>query len=203
MPLYKKIVSDNSQIGIWRIEEDLSFFAPQFNSHPDIKNENKKLQWFATRHLLNQMVGEPVEVDKDENGKPHLKNTAYHISISHTAELAAVIINAYAPVGLDLEMVNPKVERIAHKFLRDDEIAAINPNEKIEKLILYFSAKEALYKFYGKGKIEFKTQLLIKPFELKLKGELDGEIIVPEGNLTGLKVNYEFFEDHVLSYITG
>ncbi len=200
MPLYKKISFGNFEIALWRNEEDLSFFESKFASHPEIKNENKKLQWFATRHLVNEMRGEFSEIEKDEAGKPFLKNSSQHISISHTPVFAAAMLSNLAPVGIDLEMLNPKVERIAHKFLREDEINAIQADEKIEKLILYWSAKEALYKLHGKGGIEFMTQLLIERFELKLSGILQAEIAGIEQPLINLQVHYEFFEDHVLTY---
>jgi phosphopantetheinyl transferase len=85
--------------------------------------------------------------------------------------------------------------------LRDDEIEAIHPGEKIEKLILYWSAKEALYKLYGKGEIAFTTQLLIEPFTLGLQGELTAAIRGIETPLENLTVHYRFLNDHVLTYV--
>ena len=201
MPLFTQLSKDDFQLSVWRIEEELSFFEAKFNAHPEIQNESKKLQWFATRHLLNEMVGDSAHVWKDDTGKPFLKDASHHISISHTPEFAAAIASKQNIVGIDLEMITPKVERIAHKFLRDDEIDAIGTDEKLEKLILYWSAKEALYKLYGKKQIEFKTQLLIEPFTLELNGHLRAEIITGDEHIRGLTVNYSFFEDHVVSYV--
>jgi len=203
MPLYKKFDVDGSTIALWRIDEDISFFESKFNLHPHIQNESKKLQWFATRHLLNEMFGTHAEVLKYETGKPYLKKLQHHISISHTSAFAAVMVNAECSVGIDLEMVNPKVERIAHKFLRDDEISAIEPHDKIEKLILYWSAKEALYKMYGKHQVEFKNHLLIEPFEMRQKGVLYAEILTSDMHVKDLEIQYEFFENHVVSYVSG
>lgn len=188
---------------VWKLEEPLSYFEEKFDAHPEIKNDNKKLQWFATRHLVNLMRGKPSQIEKDPVGKPVLNNPAQHISISHSPVFAAAMLSHTTPVGIDLEMVNPKVERIAYKFLRDDEIEAINPNEKIEKLILYWSAKEALYKLHGLGGIAFTTQLLIDPFDLKLSGTLTAEIAGITHPLKNLQVHYEFFEDHVLTHVCG
>ncbi|MDB5283989.1 MAG: 4-phosphopantetheinyl transferase superfamily protein [Bacteroidota bacterium] len=202
MPLYKKIFFEHCDIAIWRIEEDMSFFQAKFSNLPEIQNENKRLQWFATRFLANEILGSHAEIVKDESGKPWLKDSAHHISISHSAQFAAVMMSNTKAVGIDLEPVNEKVERIAPKFLRSDEIDAINAAEKTRKLILYWSAKESLYKLYGKGGIEFTTQLLISPFDLQDRGELSAEIKAAE-HLTGLKVQYEFFEGHVLSYVVG
>ena len=215
MPFYKKITSPHFEIALWRIEEDLSFFEAKFDAHPDIKNANQRLQWYATRHLANELLGGEVSILKDEHGKPFIENSSQQISLSHTMQFAAVMRSEQFNVGVDLEMVNAKVERIAHKFLREDELNAIANEEKIEKLILYWSAKEALYKLYGKGEIDFTTQLLIEPFQLQTKGELKAEIVVegssagsrggdPTGTNKGIQnltIHYEFFEGHVLTYV--
>ena len=70
MPLLSNITTDSFQLALWRIEEDLPFFEDKFTNHPDIKNENKRLQWYATRHLVNQLAGQPVLIAKDDAGKP-------------------------------------------------------------------------------------------------------------------------------------
>lgn len=201
MPIYKQIEAPDFNIALWRIEEDASYFEPHFSAQPDIKSENKKLQWYASRHLVNTMLGQPTDIEKDEAGKPVLKTGAQHLSLSHTPVFAAAMLSPKTAVGIDLEMVNPKVERIAHKFLRDNEIEAIHRDEKLEKLILYWSAKEALYKLYGRGEITFATQLLIQPFHLQPAGELNAAIIGIETPLENLTVHYQFFEDLVLTYV--
>lgn len=201
MPLYKKIELPEATIGLWRIEEDIAFFQSKFPPVA-IANESKRLQWYATRNLLNELCGKECEVIKLESGKPVLKDSSHHISISHTAQYAAVIVCEKNQVGVDLELVNPKVERIAHKFLYPEEIAAIRPEQKIEKMILYWSVKEALYKLYGHRNVEFMTQLLVEPFELKTKEVLDATINTESVN-EKLKVHYEFLDGHVLSYVVG
>jgi 4'-phosphopantetheinyl transferase len=203
MPLYKKSEEENFSIGIWKIEEGLSFFETLFKGHPDIKNDAKRLQWFASRHMANEMLGQPDTIVNSETGKPQFKTSPANISLSHTVGFAAVIISKRCAVGIDIEALHPKVERIAYKFLQDDEIAAIQADEKIAKLMLYWSAKESLFKLYGWGAIEFKNQLLIEAFTLNQSGTLKANIITPHLPLKNLSVHYEFFEGHVLTYVAG
>lgn len=203
MPLCKKIFSEQFTLAVWRIEEELAFFADAVTASPLISNKNQQLQWYASRHLINTIKGNATEVVKDNSGKPFLQNEPYSISISHTSQFAAAMLSTQYTVGVDVEALHPKVERVAHKFLHPQEIAEISPAEKIEKLILYWSAKEALYKLYGKGGLEFKTQLVIDPFTLQAKGELSAAITGVPSPLQNLKINYEFFEQHVLTYVTG
>lgn len=201
MPLYYSHNGPDYRLAIWRITEDAEFFNQQFLS-AEITNERKQLQWLATRHLVNELAGHNCEVLKDTYGKPYIKNSSQRISITHTALFAGVILSDKQEVGIDLEMITPKVERIAHKFLYEEELQAIQPDEKIEKLILYWSAKEALYKLHGRRQLEFKSQLLIQPFQLQLKGVLSAAIKASDMNVQDLPLHYEFFEDHVLTYVS-
>lgn len=203
MPLYKKLEQGEYSLGIWRIEEDISFFKNRIESNSQINNEGKRLQWFATRYLAQHVFGEPIEVSNYANGKPHIINSIQHISISHTANFAGVVISNTHNVGIDIEFINPKIERIAHKFLTPAETELIDSNERIEKLILYWSAKESLFKFYGLGAIDFKTQLIVTPFNLQPEGMLSAKIIGKERPFENLNVKYEFFDNHVLTYIVG
>lgn len=203
MPLYKKIEEPGYSIGIWKIEEDLSFFEQLFNGYPEIKHEHKRLQWFASRHLANLMLGQPDAIVNDDTGKPNFKSSPHNISISHTAGFAAVILSKKFSVGIDIEAVHPKIERIAHKFLETTEITAIPAAEKIEKLLLYWSAKESLFKLYGWGGLEFRTQLIIEPFTLQQSGTLKAHILSKQLPLKDLTVHYQFFDGHVLSYVAG
>ncbi len=201
MPLYYSHNGPGYRIAIWRITEDAEFFNQQFLS-AEITNESKQLQWLATRHLVNELAGRNCEVLKDEFGKPFIKGSTQKISITHTALFAGVILSDKQDVGIDLEMITPKVDRIAHKFLYPEELASIKADEKIEKLILYWSAKEALYKLHGRRQLEFKSQLLIQPFNLQLKGTLSAAIKASDMNVQDLPLHYEFFEDHVLTYVS-
>jgi 4'-phosphopantetheinyl transferase EntD len=203
MPLYQKTEEADFSIGIWKIEEDLHYFEKLFHGYPEIKNSGQRLQWFASRHLANVMLGKPDTIIKDESGKPNLKTAALNISISHTNGFAAVILSKRYAVGIDIEAVHKKVERVAHKFLQDDEIAAIAEEEKAAKMMLYWSAKESLFKLYGWGGLEFKTQLLIEPFTLQETGTLKADIITPHLPLKNLEVQYRFFEGQVLTYVAA
>jgi 4'-phosphopantetheinyl transferase len=203
MPLYKKIDAPGYSIGLWKIEEDLAFFEALFHGHPDIQHAHARLQWFASRHLANVMLGQPDTIIKDDSGKPNFKTSPQNISISHTTGFAAVMLSSKNAVGIDVEAIHPKIERIAHKFMQPEELAAIAEAEKLKKITLYWSAKEALFKLYGWGGIEFRTQLLIEPFEMLESGVLKANIETTHLPLRNLAVHYQFIDGHVLSYVAA
>jgi phosphopantetheinyl transferase len=202
MPLHFRKITLDFDLAVWEITEEESFFESSLRAPENIPNPKVRLQWYATRHLVNVLIGAPSEILKDEFGKPYLQDNITHISLTHTVNFAAAIVSTKYEVGIDLEAVLPRIERIAHKFLREDERNTIREHERVEKLTLYWSAKEALYKLHGRKQLDFTTQLLIAPFDIQTEGELSAEIVV-DGFRKQAKVHYAFFEQHVLTYVTG
>jgi phosphopantetheinyl transferase (holo-ACP synthase) len=153
----------------------------------------------ACRRLADKLWGEHLVIGKNQDGKPEVENKPLHVSLSHTTGLAGAIVSEGHQVGMDIEWLNPKIERIAAKFLTSQELD-MPEADRLERLILYWSAKEAMYKLYAKRKLEFKTQLLIAPFELAAEGVLQGSIIAPGYDWQG-EVHYRFFANNVVTYV--
>jgi 4'-phosphopantetheinyl transferase len=69
----------------------------------------------------------------------------------------------------------------------------------IEKLLIYWAAKETLYKIYGLKEVDFIEHLFVKPFTKHNLGTIIGEIKLP--NFTeSFDLNYQIIEDYVLVY---
>jgi len=156
-------------IGIWELEEDESFFLNRLDLHPEEASEvqnlkgGRKLEWLSARYLLNRVVSEPGKTIclKDAAGKPFLVNSASHISISHSHNRTAVIY-ASRPTGIDIQLIVPKIERIGPKYLSEQEWQwAKTSTSFIEILHLFWGAKEAIYKAYGKKGVEFSQNIRI------------------------------------------
>lgn len=202
MPLLFKRSGSNFELAVWGITEEESCFESHLTAPENIPNPKVRLQWYATRHLVNELIGAPCTVLKDAYGKPYLQNRTEHISLSHTVNYAAVIVSKEAETGIDIETVHPRVERIAHKFLRADELEAIAPEERTDKLMLLWSAKEALYKLHGRKQLDFTTQLLITPFAMQTAGQLQATVIA-DNLQQSVTVYYEFFDGQVVAYVIG
>lgn len=69
----------------------------------------------------------------------------WYVSLSHSRGWAAAAIDR-APVGVDLEVVRPIDERAAHLFLRDEEIEAMRSCSLPDRLLHFWTAKEAAWK---------------------------------------------------------
>ena len=82
-------------------------------------------------------------------------------------------------------------------FLSEQELE--NTGEDLEKICIYWCAKEALYKVYGKRGLHFASQLLVEPFILEEKGNLKGMINMQEVKLN-VALCYEIEPEFVVVY---
>jgi phosphopantetheinyl transferase len=171
MPAVKQINTGDYQVLVWKIEEDLDFFARaislSFNESQDfvnISNTYRKLEWLASRYVQRQLVEDSLF--KDEFGKPNLEQQDGFISIAHCKDYAAAIYSRTLAVGIDIEPIHDKVLRISGKFLSPQELDFIDACETTKHVISAWSIKEAIYKWYGKKELSFKNNIKIRAFQV-------------------------------------
>ena len=155
----KRTINPTTSLAILKMEagKDYSSLINNKESIADIINGNhkshiRKQQLIGARYLLQELIGDssPYIIEYSIHGKPHIKGSDLEISISHTKEYISLILSKDKKVGIDIEILDPRIKRIQNKFLRDDELAFINPNHLIEQLYIIWSAKETLFKIYEK-----------------------------------------------------
>ena len=208
---YRQRVDDNTEFALWKIEEQAEDLYSQLQLNDDEKafvgniiNGKRHLHWLGTRVLLRTMLdtNEYIDCQVDEHGKPYLVSLPYHISLSHSFDYAAVMISRKSPVGIDIEQVKEKVERIASRFLSPGELAFIDPQQKIDHLYACWCAKEAVYKCYGQKEVSFMDDILIKPFEFNKAGQANA-ILTKGAAKIDYTVGYLQYEDYMIGYVKG
>jgi phosphopantetheinyl transferase len=113
-------------------------------------------------------------IHKDSFGKPFLRNSSFHISLSHSYPFVAAQLSVDRAVGIDVEQPKEKLLHIAHRILSPNELQ--DAGSDIHKHCVYWCAKEALYKIDGKRGLHFSNQLNIEPFALATTGNIIGYI---------------------------
>jgi phosphopantetheinyl transferase len=184
MPIsFELKLADNSRLALWEIEEDEGFFIKELSlgqSELDKLNRSKaahrRLEWLAVRLLLKGMIGKETRIDYDEYGRPVLQGHPGFISISHSKQMAGIYFHPDKRPGLDIEIISGKVEKVKHKYLSIEELEQIGEKDNMEKLVLYWCAKECLLKIAGRREIDFIKDLKIHPFKYKLQGRFYGDI---------------------------
>lgn len=198
-------VGEFGRIGLWQISEELDFLLNRLSlSDRDqniilgMTNENRKKQWLVARLLVKELVGRQCEVVYDESGRPSLSGSNTHISFSHSADMVASMVNSKHEVGIDIQETKGKIQNIQHKFLSAKELK--HTAGDLNKLHIYWCAKEALFKFYGKGNVDFRKHLYIHDFENEHEGIMRGEIRKDDCNQM-LDLKYEQLGNYFLVYV--
>lgn len=206
MPLfYQQNINQYTKLGIWKIEESEPFFLEKVLLQREITHPHKRLQHLAGRYLLPFLFpafpGEQIEIAGTR--KPFLPDEQYHFSISHCSNYAAVIVSKNERVGVDVEVITERVNKIKHKFLHAGELRFVNsqsPGKHIILLTLLWSAKEAIFKWYGSGEVDFREMIRTFPFECKDEGEIAAAFIKDDMQQK-LTLNYRIMEGLTLVYV--
>ena len=204
MPLfYQHNINDTSRLAVWHITEHENFFLEKVRLQKTISHPHKRLQHLAGRYLLQLLHPEfPLHlIEIAESNKPLLQDQSYHFSISHCGNYAAAIISENESAGIDVELITPKIELIQHKFLSGDELNLL-PELNAAFLTLCWSCKEAVYKWYGRGGVDFKNHIVIKSI---LTDNAKGNIkcVFKKDGQTGLTIYFKFFEKLCLAWLVA
>lgn len=202
--LVKTLKDKDSRIMIWRMDESLEKFEKltlkslaeiELECYKKIKSERRKKEWLTSRFLVKKALNlkNNVQIKYDENGKPVLDD--FKISISHSDDFVAIILNEKQEVGIDIQKISEKTKKIAHKFISDEEKAMFGTTDKKITTLLW-SIKETAYKVYGKKKLPFIDGIKIQKFSPFESNQAE-VLINDEQKVT---VRFEFLGDYVLVY---
>lgn len=179
MPILRKWEFNGAVCGIWKVTEtaeelrslltEKSFTQDFFN----FKSPARQLEYLAVRALLRELLGKECRVLHHESGKPYLENSLCRISISHTKGFVAVIIHPEKEVGIDIEYHSDRVKKVVGRFVSTDEMSLIErkvsdiaDNDIVDEFriniyLLFWSAKETMFKMINSSEVDFLEHLCI------------------------------------------
>lgn len=182
MPKFAHHTFDGGGIAIWHIAESADELYDMLHTQrydaalSAIHHEARRTEWLAVRVLLAHILGSDKEIAYHPSGKPYLVDGSYHISISHTKGYAAIAYHSSREVGIDIERISSRVERIADRFTHASEMAYMNEcdaHEHLMRLLINWSAKETLYKCLDTpSAADFKNAFQIAPYAMAQQGRL-------------------------------
>jgi phosphopantetheinyl transferase len=204
--IYYKVIDKDSQLAVAELNDSSDILVKKVqlnnndkNIYSKINHEIIKVQWLTIRLLINKLLDENKHVVYNEHDKPSLSDESHNISISHTNNYVAVIISKDKHAGIDIELRNDKVCRIKNKFLNRDELESIEKENGVIKYLLYWNAKETLYKHYGKRNLIFKENILLSSFVLNNEGHFGGRINTKHYK-EEFVINYRLFDDFTMTW---
>ncbi len=211
MPLfYQHNINEQTKLGIWKIEEPEDFFLSEVPLKREITHPHKRLQHLAGRYLLKYLFPDfPYEeIVIADTKKPYLPYEQYHFSISHCGNYAAAIVSKENRVGIDIEIPTERLLRISNKFLNEKEREQFSvysfgfpvTTSKLEHLTVLWGAKEAVFKWWGWGSVDFSEHILLRPFEFEKSGYIDATFIRSQETFS-LELQYKLFDQLCLVWL--
>ena len=188
MPIFfQHQINESTRLGIWKIEETEEFFLSNVPLRQEVTHPLKRLQHLAGRFLLQFLCpGFPYElIHIADTRKPYLPNEQYHFSISHCGDFAAAIVSSDQRVGVDIEIISDKTEKIKNKFLTQNEQLILSltiPShaDRVRKAsaltpclprsqpvashptTILCCPKESVYKWFGNGGVDFRKHIQLE-----------------------------------------
>ncbi|MBQ9533332.1 MAG: 4'-phosphopantetheinyl transferase superfamily protein [Prevotella sp.] len=193
--IFHDVIAEEAVIGVWKIEEDEKEVLSQ---HPHlaeiVKNYSRperRMEKLSAYLLLYSLQADAqLLIGHNPDGKPLLDG--WHISVSDTRGFVAVVLSKTNSVGIDIEFISNRVDRIAKRFIRPDEMA-----DNTMKRLLTWSVKEAVYKYCSEEHLDY-FDMRLHPFDLSQNGIIEVDNLK---NNTTLRVRYIVTSDYVLAYL--
>ena len=135
--------------------EDLAF-VEQFGS------VSRRCEVLAWRGVVRRELGCDVEISHDEYGAPTINKPNIYISVSHSRDRVAVLF-ADGVCAVDIESAERDFGRVATRYLSSEEQLLAEQNDLYAEL---WCAKEALYKYYKKGGLDFAKEISVEAFDI-------------------------------------
>jgi phosphopantetheinyl transferase len=217
MPIFfQQDVDACTRFAIWEIMEEEAFFLSHVMPQTEVTHPHKRLQHLAGRYLLLYLFPDfPVSMVRiADTRKPYLEGEPFHFSISHSDNYAAAIVSRVNRVGIDVELITEKIGRVARKFIGEEEremlhaqSSMLNDQNKgsqiseIESYTLVWCCKEAAFKWYGKGEVDFRDHMEIKSLVPTGKGKFDCIMEFRKEELLFLNLQTRFLKNVCLSYV--
>ena len=189
---------------MWRIDEPEALLIRESSAniltqpaYKKIAHPGRRREWLAARLTLKKLLTKLghgyTELQKDAWGRPYLASSRMHLSIAHCVSFALAAVDQENPIGIDIQLPCKKLQSVKEKFLDEDE--AKDSGNDIEKLCIYWCAKEAIYKTHGGKGLSLKQDIHIQGFTKSDQGMVWGEL----GTIPFV-VHYSFYDYHVLAW---
>ncbi|PZE16643.1 hypothetical protein DNU06_12370 [Putridiphycobacter roseus] len=116
-------------------------------------SEKRRLEFYYTRKLWREF-GDGEKVKYSKSGKPIIDNG--YLSISHSHNCIAIAYSAQYELGLDIEPVSEKINKVRHKFLHPKETFI-----DLKNLTKAWCIKEAVYKLMDMDDVFFMDNIYL------------------------------------------
>lgn len=169
--------SSSAMVEIVEYSEQFSVFLMDTSNFPTslveerhrlLATEKRQIERAASDYLLKRYIDDPnAFLLNDEAGKPYSTSYTGDISLTHSKSKVAIQFSAKFIAGIDIQIIEERIIRLAPKFLNGVELDFINQmpsSEQAEAITKCWSIKEVVYKTLGAGFHDYHHGFRIRPF---------------------------------------
>ena len=201
MPFLKEfIINEKTKIKLWKVI--IGELSPKELNKDDKKlfklkkNNLLKEQFLATRKTLSNENSDYI-ITYDLDGKPIL-NSEFNISISHSYEIAALVISNNLKFGMDVQFKESKILNIQNKFLNEFEKLNIVGDPSIDILTMIWTSKESIYKAIGLKGISFSENIKID--KVTVKDKIGKGYYINGAEKVKFDLRFFYLDEYILCY---
>ena len=201
MPFLKEfIINEKTKIKLWKVI--IGELSPKELNKDDKKlfklkkNNLLKEQFLATRKILSIENSDYI-ITYDLDGKPIL-NSEFNISISHSHEIAALVISNNLKFGMDVQFKESKILNIQNKFLNKFEKLNIGDDPSIDILTMIWTSKESIYKAIGLKGVSFSENIKID--KVKEKDKIGKGYYINGAEKVKFDLRFFYLDEYILCY---
>jgi phosphopantetheinyl transferase (holo-ACP synthase) len=147
------------------------------------KSEKRKLEFYHLRILWDSFNTNNTILYKP-SGKPFLKEG--FLSMTHSHKKVVIAYSLKQEVGVDIEMISDKIEKVKHKFLHPND----NYNT-LKDLTQLWTIKEAVYKLFDGDNLFFMDNIEVKNLSNQI-AEINHNGICLSSKFDSLFINDKF-----------
>ena len=201
MPFLKEfIINEKTKIKLWKVM--LGELNPRKLNNEEIKlfklkkSNLLKEQFLAIRKIL-ALENSDYIITYDLDGKPSL-NSEFNISISHSNEIAALVVSNKKMIGLDVQFKESKILNIQNKFLNKFEKLNIVGDPSIDILTMIWTSKESIYKAIGLKGISFSENIKID--KVTVKDKIGKGYYINGAEKVKFDLRFFYLDEYILCY---
>lgn len=153
---------------------DALITAEDVASASRFQNERRRNEHLAWRRVVRRELGRKISIGYNEVGAPVVDTPDIYISVAHGAGCVAVAISDRR-VGVDIERTDRDFGSVSSRYMTLAE-QQLSADERWAAVV--WTAKEALYKLYGRRGVELREELQIESYNAdthQLKARMIGE----------------------------
>lgn len=141
--------------------DDVSQDIPQ-NTVKESSISKNRLREKEGVSLLLESYHPNLKLEYNSNGKPFVTPKTFAISISHNQEWIGLAWSTLALLGLDIERINPRIEKVSDRFLHGEELNFI---KTLRDKTAVWCIKECLIKLTDDKKLNLKNELRVEKID--------------------------------------